>query len=69
MCTIRMLKFLPVIIWSALSLAIYQGTFFPLMTLGMDPEWSDSKKIKNCTLALITMGVSEAAGGLFNGHL
>jgi len=32
-----MLKFLPVIIYSAISMAIFQGSFFLLFELGMDP--------------------------------
>ena len=66
--SLRMLKFLPVIIYSAISLAIYQGVFFPLFELSLknvDPD----EITKRCTLAGVGLGVGETIGALCNGRL
>ena len=69
MVSFRMLKFWPVIIWSAISLAIYQGSLIPLMEDGMHDNLSDDDHLKKATLALMGIGFGETVGGFMNGHL
>jgi len=69
MCSKRMLKFVPVIIYSAISLAIFQGSFFLLFELGMDPATKKDEKTKRDTLSMIGLGIGETLGGIMNGKL
>jgi len=69
MCSKRMLKFVPVIIYSAISLAIFQGSFFLLFELGMDPATKKDEKTKRDTLTMIGLGIGETLGGIMNGKL
>jgi predicted MFS family arabinose efflux permease len=64
-----MLKFVPVIIYSAISLAIFQGSFFLLFELGMDPATKKDEKTKRDTLTMIGLGIGETLGGIMNGKL
>jgi len=64
-----MIKFLPVIIYSAVSLAIYQGSFYPLFEMGMGKDIDPDEKTKRCTLADVGLGLGETVGGLLNGHM
>jgi predicted MFS family arabinose efflux permease len=68
--TPRYAKFLPLIVWSGISLAIYQSSMIPLMTLGMDKTSQDEQaQLKKCNIAMIGLGLGEAVGGYFNGFL
>ena len=65
-----MFKFLPVIMYSAISLAIYQGVFFPLFDIALKKDNVDPDEItKRCTLAGVGLGVGETIGALGNGRL
>ena len=46
-----MLKLVPLLCYSGISMAVYQAALVPLMTLTMDPSWDDDKQIKQATLA------------------
>jgi hypothetical protein len=38
----RMLKLVPLLCYSGISMAVYQAALVPLMTLTMDPKWDDN---------------------------
>jgi MFS family permease len=38
----RMLKLVPLLCYSGISMAVYQAALAPLMTLTMDPKWDDN---------------------------
>ena len=65
--TPRMLTLLPLMMWSAMSLAIYSASFVPLMTMGMPKDWSDDKQVQEATLATVALGVGEILGGIVAG--
>ena len=69
MITKRMLKFLPVIIYSAISLAIYQGSLYHLYELSMDEGTDPDEKTRRTTLAGIGIGIGESLGALINGPI
>lgn len=65
-----MRRFIPLCTWTALSLAIYQASFAPLLSLGMqdkDPEWSVDKQTTAVTVAMISLGIGESVGVVMNG--
>ena len=39
----RMVKVIPLMIWTSTSLSIYQASFAPLMTMQMPSDWSDEE--------------------------
>jgi hypothetical protein len=65
----RMLKLVPLLCYSGISMAVYQAALVPLMTITMDPTWDDNKQIKQATLAQVGLGVGEVVGGLINGEV
>jgi hypothetical protein len=67
-----MRRFIPLCTWTALSLAIYQASFAPLLTLGMDnshPNWDYDQQTTAVTVAMISLGIGESVGVLANGWI
>jgi len=69
-----MLKLVPLICWTAISLAIYASAFVPMFTKMMDdtPAYKDllpEEKTKNCLLALIGLGCGSVAGSIATGRI
>ena len=55
----------PLIIWNALSLACYSGTFVTMMTRTMKtnhPEWGENDCNSMALYAMITLGIGEIVG-------
>jgi len=69
-CNPRMRRFIPLCTWTALSLAIYQASFAPLLTLGMgDKPWDVDQQTTAITVAMISLGVGESVGVMANGWI
>jgi len=68
--SLRMLKVIPLIVWSALSLSIFAAIFAPLLTATMF-QWADdtSKQSQSVLLALVFLGLGEIIGGLAIGRI
>ena len=67
-----MLYLLPYIIWNALSIAIFGGTFMVLIINSMEgihDDWSEQKKTKYGFLCMIALGGGEIVGSLINGFI
>ena len=65
----RMLKLLPLMMWSGISMGIYQAAIVPNMVIGMPSDWDDNKQDQMSTIAQIGLGVGEVIGGLANGEI
>ena len=68
----RMLYFMPIIIWKALSQAAFNGSFVPLIndTMQKDhPDQNDNKKLSMSLFAMIPLGIGEIIGALLMGNL
>jgi hypothetical protein len=69
---LRMVKLLPLFIWTQFSLNTISGIFVTMMTDTMDvtpkdKDWTPSFKNKQCLLAMVGLGVGEIAGSLLFG--
>lgn len=55
----RMRKLIPVMIWSALSLATFAGSFVTLMseTMNVYPDWNENDKLEWSLFAMIPLGI------------
>lgn len=65
-----MLFILPYILWNAISVAIYGGTFMVIIINSMEgvhDEWSQQTKTKYAFLCLISLGAGEIVGSIING--
>ena len=60
---------MPTIMWTALSLAAFSGSFVPLMNLTMDPLWDANKKLSMSLFAMIPLGAGEIIGSLVMGKI
>lgn len=70
----KMLKLVPLMGWTAFSLAIYASAFVPMFTDMMDktPAYEDlspTQKNKNCLLALVGLGCGSVAGSMTMGRI
>ena len=67
-----MLYTIPFIMWTAMSLAAFSGSFVPLMNATMDinyPDWNDNKKLSMSLFAMIPLGIGELIGSLTIGKV
>ena len=68
----RMLYCVPSMVWTAISLATYSGTFVLLMSKSMEidyREWNDNKKLSMALYAMILLGVGEVVGSNAAGYI
>lgn len=63
----RMRRVIPAMIWTALSLATFAGSFVTIMTDTMDDSISTNEKLELSLLAMIPLGVGEMIGGAIIG--
>jgi len=64
----RFLKFLPVVLWSSFSIAIYAAQFIPLIASSIKIGTAEEKSAKACA-AMVGIGLGEIFGSLGNGWL
>ena len=65
-----MRRILPIMIWSALSLATFAGSFVTMMTETMNSyDWSENKQLEMSLFAMIPRGVGEMVGSLLIGYI
>ena len=65
----RMLTFLPILIYSAMSMAIYASLLTPLLARTMPGTLSEDKKTSAACVAMIFLGAGEIVGSFANGKL
>ena len=73
----RMLYLMPIIVWSAISIAVFGGIFVPLMTRTMKnsgdnyPDLVDNKDKQNeaALIAMTLLGIGEIFGGGIIGQI
>ena len=67
-----MLYCMPLIIWVALSVSAFSGSFIPLIISTMEinhPDWNDNKKLSMSLYAMIPLGFGEIIGALVIGKV
>jgi fucose permease len=60
---------MPLIIWTALSMAAYSGCFVNLMSSTMAISWDSNKQFEVALFAMIPLGIGEMIGGLIFGSV
>ncbi|CDW76468.1 major facilitator superfamily protein [Stylonychia lemnae] len=68
----KMVLVIPLIVWSAMSLAAQSGCFVVMMNTTMKedyPLWSDSKKLEYSLFAMVPLGLGEVMGGFAHGFV
>ncbi|CDW72384.1 major facilitator superfamily protein [Stylonychia lemnae] len=66
----KMRKIIPLIIWSALSLATFAGSFVTMMTATMkEYDWSENEQLEMSLLAMIPLGLGEMSGSVIIGKI
>lgn len=69
MFSCRMLKYIPIIIWSAASLGVLSGLFIPFICSTMPVDWNNAKQTKYALLCMVFLGVGEIVGAIVIGKL
>lgn len=68
----RMLILIPCMIWTAISVAIFSGTFIVIMTESMKvsfPDWTHNKINMYALFAMVSIGVGEIVGSFIQGYI
>ena len=66
-----MLHVFPLIVWSAISQALFSGSFVPIMNscMAVHLDWNDNKKLSMSLFAMIPLGIGEVIGGFILGFI
>ena len=63
----RMLKLVPLMMWTAISCAIYTSTFYPFLSQGFSDDVSAEEQLQKMAFSSIALGVGETIGVLIFG--
>ena len=64
----RMMKFVPLMIWSATSLAVFSAIFIPLFTDSMTGK-SSKIQTKDALISMVFLGIGSIVGSMLWGYL
>lgn len=62
----KMVKLLPYIVWTGVSLAIYTGLLIPMIVETI-PNDSEDQQMMKSLFSMVSLGIGEIVGALFIG--